>query len=507
MRLQEAPLGSLTRIFAAVVLCAALSAAAAAQETPKLQLDTDAAVFTVLTGINACGYNEDLDTSVPLRQQIRSEVAVNVARTPEAQEALQRLCRFYKDHQQPEPSRDLAQYVSLALNLDQPPTLSPKSRESDLPPDAVYVLGAVPLLQNFYITADLSGIWRKHQRDYESLITEYHKPIADMVFSTDIYLKQQMSSYVGRSFSIVIDPMGAPGQVNARNYGENYYLVVSPGTNGLKLDQIRHTYLHYIIDPLSMKRANSLKRLQPLLDVVKDAPLDDSYKYDISLLTTESLIRAVEARLIGGAKGAEAPREVAVDTAMKQGFVLTRYFYDQLIAFEKNPVGLKDAYGDWLYNLYLPKEMKQARQITWSAPPAPEVVRSAARKSMSLADQAENQLSSGNLPMATKLAQQALDKNEDAGRALFVLARAATLSGDMEGAKSYFERTLQASPDPKIVAWSHIYLGRILDMSEERESALLHYKAALQAGEITPETRAAAERGIKEPYQPKQGKN
>jgi hypothetical protein len=51
-----------------------------------------------------------------------------------------------------------------------------------------------------------------------------------------------------------------------------------------------------------------------------------------------------------------------------------------------------------------------------------------------------------------------------------------------------------------MLAWSHIYLGRIFDLEENREQALAHYRAALQAGDPTPDTKAAAEKGLAAPY-------
>jgi hypothetical protein len=73
---------------------------------------------------------------------------------------------------------------------------------------------------------------------------------------------------------------------------------------------------------------------------------------------------------------------------------------------------------------------------------------------------------------------------------------------DMAGAQSYFERALQAAHEPKVVAWSHIYLGRIFDLQEEREQALSHYRAAMSAGAVLPEIKAAAEQGLSKPYEP-----
>ena len=65
------------------------------------------------------------------------------------------------------------------------------------------------------------------------------------------------------------------------------------------MDQIRHTFLHYELDPLADKHPSAIKRLEPLLQSVKRSPLEESFKTDISLLVTECLIRAIEIRTSG----------------------------------------------------------------------------------------------------------------------------------------------------------------------------------------------------------------
>jgi len=118
-------------------------------------------------------------------------------------------------------------------------------------------------------------------------------------------------------------------------------------------------------------------------------------------------------------------------------------------------------------------------------------------------DLAEIRLAGHDVEGAQRLARQALDqKNDDPARALFILARAAAMSGDMPGAREYFERTLDIAREPRVVAWSHIYLGRIYDLQENRDAAVSQYRAALAAGDTTPDTRSAAERGLAQPYAP-----
>ncbi len=501
---------------ATLAACLLLATSAAAQQTAKVTLDTSETLFSVVAAINHCGYDQELSVSDPVREQVRAEMAKSVANSPAAQAASAELCAFYRDHQQADAGRTLAQYVSLALNLAEPPKFQLKGKEADLPPDAAYVLGLVPLLARFYDAAGLHEIWERHHGEYSALVDRFHGPVSNMLLSTDVYLRMPISGYLGRQFAVLVEPLAAPGQVNSRNYGADYFIVVSPERGALKMDAIRHTYLHFVLDPLMAKRGASMKRLEPLLKSVQTAPMDQSFKSDISLLVTESLIRAVEARTTipdpGRAKGrsaeakrrdAEAARQKAVDAAMADGFVLARHFYDQLAKFEGAQEGLRQALPDWLFFIDVDRERKRAENMVFASRATPEVMNVTLGR-RNLLDIAEQRLGAGDFAEARKLAQQALDERQgDAGRALFILAQAATLSGRAEDARNYLQRTLVASRDPRILAWTHIYLGRMADMQSDREAALEHYRAALAAGDSAPETRAAAERGLKQPYEPR----
>lgn len=474
------------------------------QNHPQVSLETSETLFTVLTAINTCGYDQELNTSDPLRAQIRSEVAKAVENTPGAKEAVAPMCAFYRQHQGIDASRDLSQYVSLALYLQEPPTFTPKGKQAELPPDAAPLIDMAPLIQAFYQKVGIHAIWNLHQARYTELTEAYHDPLSKMTFDTEIYLKLPSAGYLGRQFTVYLDAMGAPGQTNARNYAADYYVVFSP-TSGtaLKMQQIRHTYLHYLLDPLAMKNGGSFKRLEPLLEDVKQAPMDEAFKSNISLLVTECLVRAIELRT-EPAKTTETERTQHLDQDDKDGYVLTRYFYDALVKFEKDPTGLRTAYTGMLDSIEIGKEMKRASQIQFANEAAPELLHLARPRTEHLLLNAERRLSAGDPETAQKLAQQALDEQEeDPGRALFILAQVATANKDMEGARTYFQRALQTAKEPKVIAWSHIYLGRIFDLNEDRFSAIDEYRAALNAaGTTIPEAKRAAERGLEQPYEP-----
>jgi tetratricopeptide (TPR) repeat protein len=253
---------------------------------------------------------------------------------------------------------------------------------------------------------------------------------------------------------------------------------------------------------LALKNGASIMRLEPLLDTVKTSPLEEGFKTDISLLVTECLVRAIEARTLGP-KTPETERTQMVEKSEQEGFILTSYFYNALLQFEKEPTGMRNAYAEILGRIDLGREKKRASQIEFAQKAAPELLHLSRPNDEHLLLTAERRLSVGDTQAAQKLAQEALDENrEDQGRALFILAQVATMNRDMQGARSYFEQALQVAQEPKVIAWSHIYLGRIFDLQENREAALDHYRAALSAGNTLPEAKAAAQKGLQQAYEP-----
>jgi hypothetical protein len=477
---------------------------AVAQGHPQVALETSETLFSVLAAINTCGYDQELESSVPLRSQIRSEVAKAIENTPGAKEVVAPMCVFYRKHLAIDAARDLSQYVSLALFLDAPPDFAPRLKVSEMPPDAANLIEFAGLMEEFCKKIGLHAIWERHRAGYADLTETYHDPLSKMTFDTEIYLKLPSSGYLGRQFTVYLDAMGAPGQTNARNYMSDYYVVISPSTGTtIKMQQIRHTYLHYLLDPLAMKYSVTFARLHPLLQPVKSAPMDEAFRGNIALLVTECLIRAIELRT-PGVKTTEADRAQSLDEDDREGYILTRYFYGALQKFEQTPVGLRNAYSGMLDAIDVGKEAKRASQIEYADEAAPELLRLARPQAEHLLLNAEKRLSEGDRESAQKLAQQALEeKQEDPGRALFILAQVATANRDMEGARRYFQQAIQAAHEPRVIAWSHIYLGRIFDLKEDRPAALEEYRSALTAaGAALPEAKVAAEKGIETPYEP-----
>jgi tetratricopeptide (TPR) repeat protein len=168
---------------------------------------------------------------------------------------------------------------------------------------------------------------------------------------------------------------------------------------------------------------------------------------------------------------------------------------------------LKDTIGEMVYSMDVDQQVHRARQIEFDKEPDGEVLgRSQPRKLTGL-DLAESKLSSGDVASASALARQALSDKSDSlesvaqgARANFILARASIMTGHPEDAIDRFQKTIATSKDQRLLAWSHIYLGRMLDLDCKRDEAVSEYQLALTVRDGQQDTRLAAERGVKAAY-------
>jgi tetratricopeptide (TPR) repeat protein len=198
---------------------------------------------------------------------------------------------------------------------------------------------------------------------------------------------------------------------------------------------------------------------------------------------------------------------------MTQGFVLTQYFYDALIQFEKDPAGLRDSIGEMVYSMDVDQQVSRAKRIQFDTEADADVLSRPKPRKLEGLDLAEAKLQTGDPAGAAKLARPFLtDSNADSlqaaadsARANFVLARVALINKNPEEAAGRFKTTITVSKDPRLLAWSHIYLGRMLDLSCQRDEAVAEYQEALETRDGEQDTRVAAERGVKSAYAPIQG--
>ena len=489
-------LSLLALLLAGGLLCGPATVPLRAQTPPPAQgqLDANLTLFTVLAAINAAGYDADLDSpsNHPLRMAVRQAVA---ARKPPS---LERLKKLFQARRAWNWNAELGQYISYALSVSGPPDFKPKFSPNRMPPDTVALEGLSPVLADFYREAGIEDLWQRSQPAFEEVIGRYHEQTAKAIFEANMYLRNPTSGMAGRRFQVIIDLLGAPNQVHTRSFADDYYVVVTHGPRA-RIEEIRHAYLHYLLDPLAIRFQQHLEPKRGLGDLAHGSPLlNEAYKNDFVLLAGMSWGKAGEAGL-DRSLGAKH-----VEQAMREGFILTACFYEALPAYEKQEQALR---------LYLPamfdaidvrKEdariakvefvsKEQQRVVKPAAPAAPPM--SGMEKALA---EAEALYEKRDLARARAAYQQILSQGPAPGvhaKAWFGLARIAALEKDPGRAIEFFEKTLEAGPEPFERGWAHVYLARLaLAASEpDTEAARRHYQAALAVEGVSDGARKAAQ--------------
>jgi tetratricopeptide (TPR) repeat protein len=160
-----------------------------------------------------------------------------------------------------------------------------------------------------------------------------------------------------------------------------------------------------------------------------------------------------------------------------------------------------------VYSMDVDQQVHRARNIEFDKEADGEVLGRTQPRKLTGLDLAEARLAGGDKATASAMARQALAEPSDSlqsvadgARANFILARAAILSGHPEEAIDRFQKTLATSKDNRLLAWSHIYLGRMLDLDCKRDEAVSEYQLAMTVRDGQLDTRLAAERGVKAAY-------
>jgi len=456
-----------------------------------LELDANQNVFIVLAAINAAGYDEGvtLPDNSPLRAQLRDYIAKqNIP-------VLAELQRYYKKHLKKNSTQDLAEYISYALSISGPPDFKWRTRDVEVPPDALELAEFTPLLIDFYHQANLAELWKRAEPVYQKELVRYQPPLIAMTQRVQGYLRVPADGYLGRHFHVFVDLLATPEQVQTRNYGDDAFVVATAATNPPLFD-IRHAYLHFEIDPIVIKYGVDLATKRSLIDFVQTAPLDKGFKDDFVLLANESLIKAVESRLD------KNPNEI--QQAARQGFILTPFFAEQLKDFEVQPQGLRFFLSDMIGAMDLNRESARISQIKFDSATleraaktitteAPQAALSPSAKTI---DQAEDLYAKRSLEPAKQLYLKALEQQGSAAehaQAWYGLARISVLLNQPDTAVKLFQKTLDASPDDQTKAWSYVYMARLARAAGEPADAAKYYQEALAVSGASDRAREAAQ--------------
>ncbi|HYO62117.1 MAG TPA: hypothetical protein VER08_00520, partial [Pyrinomonadaceae bacterium] len=265
----------------------------------------------------------------PFRTQVRGDLAGLDA------DLRARMQTFFRRHRLPDPAtpaEQAARYVSLAYVLGPPPAFELPARTDDLPGGVLEVLDFAPLVREFYRRSGVDERLPEYVRAAHAVGTQMRPAAVEMVRSVLTYLhtrpqltylerapappspasgdrgRQQQRNPVmherERTFRLVPDLLAAPGAINFRVIGDDYYAIVPAGASASS-PELRRAYLQFVVDPLVLRfnREVAARRaeIRALLDAERARAKSD-ITVDPFIAVARSLVAAADARMT------EAPR-------------------------------------------------------------------------------------------------------------------------------------------------------------------------------------------------------
>jgi len=484
-----------------------------AQTYNGLSIETSQQVFATMCALDAAGFPSDESTlaEMPARLALREDLLKLQGA------ATQALRKFYHDHAMAEPGETLSRFMAFALVAGPPPTFKFEVPQDLLPPDVLSLQEFQEVLAAFYQEAHLDSRWRQVEREYQDATLRYGLPVNDIVTVSNAYLREVAKPSKGRSFFIYVEPLVGSRTI-FRNTGDRYAIVVGL-PHEFPTAEVRHAYLHFLLDPLPLQNRTLIQSKAALLNIAARAPhLPPEYESDFNALTDECFIKAVELRL---QRLSANQLEAAMTDADRSGFILVRPIVAQLQKFEKDEPAMSYYFSDLIQAIDVQKEQKRAQKIDFypvdatTGPGEKNVAQNQESDLERRMDLGDREIALQHAPAAEAIFQAVLKQSPNQPRAMYGLAIASVLEGKALAARELFEKVVATAahgpgpgletaklPDASQLAWSHIYLGRIHDLEGERGSAVNEYQAALSVDGAPESARLAAQRGVSVAYAP-----
>jgi tetratricopeptide (TPR) repeat protein len=480
-----------------------------------ISVESSPQLFATLCALDAAGFAADESTLAETPSRLALRGALLKMQGP----ATETVRQFYRDHVLGDLGETLSRYVAFALLAGPPPEFRFQMKREMLPPDVLAIEGFQQILVQFNLEAQLEKRWATIEPEYARAAARYQSPLRRTVTVTNAYLRELLKPVNNRTFTVYVEPL-VGNRTIFRNNGDHYGIVVGAGSQ-LPIDEIRHAYLHFMLDPMPLRHRKEVESKSPLLNLAARAPrLPVQYQTDFLALTDECLIKAVELRL---RHLSPVQLDSALAEADQSGFVLVRPLVTQLQKFEKAEPAMSYYFPDLIAGIDVATEQKRLKKISFAAAIPASEAKQGATSSKAQSSELESWLSEGNRQIAAQDAavaeatfEKVLAKYPDDSRAVYGMAIASVLSGKAGRARELFEGLVSApaqpgsstqksagARDPTILAWSHVYLGRIDDLEGERDLALAEYHAALAVRGAPEAAYVAAQRGVEEKYNPR----
>ena len=557
-------------------------------------LGSDVRLFAVMIALNLAGY--DYEPSGKPMGELRARLRNELQPDPSL---VSRLESFYRSKRRvgaDEPSQ-AAPYVALAFMMSQPPELALAVPPKLLPPDVAAVADFAALAGELYRRTKLEALLPKYGPEVDKISKTYIKPLGEMIFQVVSYLHTRPVTFIGappptvtvtkdkkgnvvsqppirrgkdryRRMFVILDPLSPSDTAFVRNdivnmlglkdpfdirLGDDYIVVVGP-TARPNMDEIRRTFIRFVVDPIIEKYTNDLFDAQSrkptglseniLKLTAKASAIDPQLKDNVTLIVRESMVYAAEAGMARLANKSPQQRAAVEEDNLynlsrqyERGAVLAFHFYEKFKGLEDSGVDLRDLYTTFIRAVNFDTET--ARVDTFAALKTKVEARRAAdrtHETLSLPgvdegtnkslDQADVFIRGRQFPQASAILKGILNDQPKNARALFGIAQITSQqpsaketdpkSDEDDRTNAQEERLGQAlilyrsaieAASPEYEVWiksrAYVAIGRIFDFVDKREAAIAEYEEAIKLKDVKNGAYQEALEGKDHPLLPK----
>jgi hypothetical protein len=476
----------------------------------QVGIETSPQLFDTMCALWAAGFN----TEANLRSLPPEWAAVAAKMSKMQGPATDALREYFNQHEHNNRTETLSRYISFAMVAGPPPDFQYTMRKEEIPPEVVVIEDFNEVLAKFHQEAQLDILWAQMLPAYNPAIARLQGPLTKIVLETTGYLREVIRSDSRQTFTVYVEPF-AGANLNFRTYLDHYVVVLDGGEN-VKLDQLRHAFLHFLLDALPIHYDATIVPARPLLKIAATAPrLPYEYRTDFTGLYAECLIRAVEIELD------HLPldrRARAIDAAEADGFILVRPLVAQLDRFQQTEPSIHLFFPEMAAGINVAEETRRLKDVKFAPAVEAEVetavdagvlaARAEAVEKERTLEQAEKLIVAKDGPGAQAAFEKIIQRWPGTPRAVYGLAVSAMMQDEPDRAKELFlsvtksarEGAVIAPSDAGVVAWAHVYLGRFSDLDHNRDEALVEYRAALAVPGAPVSARQAAQNGVQKAF-------
>ncbi len=450
----------------------------------NVTFQNDARIFAVMAALNLAGF--DHETEDREMSEVRLRVREHLQKVPAGLKT--RIQSFFRERQallaySPQPQ---VAYTSLALLLSGPPNFQLEIKESEMPRDVLMVQGFEHLVREVYEVGHLEQLWQELQPHYVRELAIYEPIMQSVIRETLDFFRIPARIALDRQIRLTPDLLDVKEIVNARNLETIYYIVIGPADEPLaNRFQLRHEYLHFLLDPLLQKFSAGLLRHDELLDLAQRQPgIRQDYQNKLTLVATESLVDAVQLRMDAPESEEETARRLVKH--FRDGLILAPYFHRELQDFAKSELISLPAYIESMIQGIDPDEIrlheKEIYSLEQSFREKQDAERAALQKQIDQANRrnkvielfndAESKMRADQLDEAKTQLYEVLRLEPNYGNAFFYLAQISFQRQELEDAIRNYQLTITSDGvEPAIRARSRLVIGKIKAYQQKFEEA------------------------------------